>query len=421
MDQYKRVINWLFKQLPVYQNSGSRNYKIDLKKSLSLMEALGHPQNKFPSFHIAGTNGKGSTSHMLASILQAEGFKVGLYTSPHLLDFRERIRINGKLISKKAVVDFIEHHQTQIKNIKLSFFELTVGMAFSAFEQAQVDIAIIEVGLGGRLDSTNVITPIVSAITNVDLDHMEFLGNTRKAIALEKAGIFKKNIPVVIGQKDKETENVFIAKAKEVGTEIIWAKNNNSPIYEMDLLGDYQIQNQRTALTILQSQNKFNCSENSIKKGLKNITKLTGISGRWQIVNDSPFIVIDSAHNSHGMSAAMTQWRRVLEDKSRGFMILGAVKDKDLNFFWDNIPKECILYYTKPSIPRGLPVQELYLAAKENDFSGIACDSFSEAFQQIKTELKTNDALYVGGSTFLVADALKMMEGLSKISNQALK
>ena len=267
MDQYKRVINWLFKQLPVYQNSGSRNYKIDLKKSLSLMEALGHPQNKFPSFHIAGTNGKGSTSHMLASILQAEGFKVGLYTSPHLLDFRERIRINGKLISKKAVVDFIEHHQTQIKNIKLSFFELTVGMAFSAFEQAQVDIAIIEVGLGGRLDSTNVITPIVSAITNVDLDHMEFLGNTRKAIALEKAGIFKKNIPVVIGQKDKETENVFIAKAKEVGTEIIWAKNNNSPIYEMDLLGDYQIQNQRTALTILQSQNKFNCSENSIKKG----------------------------------------------------------------------------------------------------------------------------------------------------------
>ena len=205
------------------------------------METLGHPQNKFPSFHIAGTNGKGSTSHMLASILQSEGYKVGLYTSPHLLDFRERIRINGKLISKKEVIEFIEQYQNQINNIKLSFFELTVGMAFSAFEKAQVDIAIIEVGMGGRLDSTNVITPMVSVITNIDLDHMEFLGNTRAAIAIEKAGIFKKNIPVVIGQKNKETESVFLAKAKEVGTEIIWTENNNFPIYEMDLLGDYQI------------------------------------------------------------------------------------------------------------------------------------------------------------------------------------
>lgn len=371
------------------------------------MENLGHPENTFPSFHIAGTNGKGSTSHMLASILQAEGYKVGLYTSPHLLDFRERIRINGKLISKKEVIEFIEHNQTQINNIELSFFELTVGMAFSAFQKAQVDIAIIEVGMGGRLDSTNVITPLVSAITNIGLDHMEFLGNTRAAIAIEKAGIFKKNIPVVIGQKDKATEKVFLAKAKEVGTEIIWTENNNFPNYEMDLLGDYQIENQRTALTVLQSQNKFKCSENSIKKGLKNISKLTGISGRWQIINDSPFIVIDSAHNSHGMSAAMKQWRKVLANKSRGFMILGAVKDKNLNSFWDNIPKECIVYYTRPSIQRGLPARELYLAAKKNHFSGTACDSFSEAFQKVKTQLKTSDALFIGGSTFLVADMLK--------------
>ncbi len=414
MDQYERVIDWLFKQLPVYQNSGPRNYKIDLKKSWLLMETLGHPQNKFPSFHIAGTNGKGSTSHMLASILQAEGYKVGLYTSPHLLDFRERIRINGELISKKEVIDFIEHNQNQISNIELSFFELTVGMAFSSFEKAQVDIAIIEVGMGGRLDSTNVITPIVSAITNIDLDHMEFLGNTRAAIAIEKAGIFKKNIPVVIGQKNEETESVFLAKAKEVGTEIIWTENNNFPIYEMDLLGDYQIENQRTALTVLQSQNKFKYSENSIKKGLKNISKLTGISGRWQIINDSPFIVIDSAHNSHGMSTAMKQWRKVLANKSRGFMILGVVKDKNLNAFWDNIPKECIVYYTKPSIQRGLPAHELYAAAKENDFLGTACDSFSEAFQQVKTQLKTNDALYIGGSTFLVADVLKVRENILK-------
>jgi dihydrofolate synthase/folylpolyglutamate synthase len=280
-------------------------------------------------------------------------------------------------------------------------------MAFSAFEKAQVDIAIIEVGMGGRLDSTNVITPMVSVITNIDLDHMEFLGNTRAAIAIEKAGIFKKNIPVVIGQKDKETEKVFLTKAKEVGTEIIWTENHNFPIYEMDLLGDYQIENQRTALTVLQSQKKFKCSENSIKKGLKNISKLTGISGRWQIINDSPFIVIDSAHNSHGMSVIMKQWRKVLANKSRGFMILGAVKDKNLNSFWDNIPKECIVYYTRPSIQRGLPARELYLAAKKNHFSGTACDSFSEAFQKVKTQLKTNDALFIGGSTFLVADVLK--------------
>jgi len=408
LDQYERVIDWLFKQLPVYQNSGPKNYKIDLKKSWLLMETLGHPQNKFPSFHIAGTNGKGSTSHMLASILQAEGYKVGLYTSPHLLDFRERIRINGELISKKEVIDFIEQYQNQISNIELSFFELTVGMAFSAFEKSQVDIAIIEVGMGGRLDSTNVITPMVSVITNIDLDHMEFLGNTRAAIAIEKAGIFKKNIPVVIGQKDKETEKVFLRKAKEVGTEIIWTENNNFPIYEMDLLGDYQIENQRTALTVLQSQNKFKCSENSIKKGLKNVSKFTGILGRWQIINDSPFIVIDSAHNPHGMSSAMKQWRNILANKSRGFMILGAVKEKNLNSFWDNIPKECILYFTKPNIQRGLSAHELYLAAKENHFSGTACDSFSEALQKVKTQLKINDALYIGGSTFLVADVLKM-------------
>ena len=408
MDSYDKVIKWLYEQLPVYQNTGGEKYKIDLKKSISFMEILGNPHLRFPSFHIAGTNGKGSTSHMIASILQAEGYKVGLYTSPHLLDFRERIRINGKLISKKQVVDFIKQHKAKIKHLELSFFELTVGLAFSAFETNDIDIAVVEVGMGGRLDSTNVLSPLVSAITNIDLDHMKFLGNTRKNIALEKSGIIKKGVPVVIGQKDKETEDVFINMARKTESEIFWSEDDTQTVYKMDLLGDYQIKNQKLALSVLKAQDKFHCHDSSITKGLKNISKSTGILGRWQIIHQDPYVVLDTAHNGHGMHATMTQWKRILLKKSRGFMILGVVNDKDLSSFWQNIPKDSHLYLTKPNVERGLNVDAFISSAIEHGYTATANESFSDAIHMVRNEILSNDALYIGGSTFLVADALRM-------------
>ena len=409
MDSYEEIISWMFQQLPVYQNSGSKNYKIDLKKTWSFMNYLESPQETFPCFHIGGTNGKGSTSHMISSILMTEGYKVGLYTSPHLLDFRERIKINGKLIPKKFVIDFIKKNKFKIDELKLSFFELTVGMAFDAFRKAKVDLAVIEVGMGGRLDSTNVINPLVSVITNVELDHTEFLGETRRDIAREKAGIIKPNTPVVIEQKDQETQDVFIQVAKKQNSKVVWV-NKSSRVFEMDLKGSYQNQNQRTAIAAISAQNRFPFSTSGIKKGLINTSKSTGFRGRWQIINHEPFIVIDTAHNPSGLKEVMSDWRKIILKKSNSFMILGSVLGKDWDMIWKYIPAESKVFITEPKVQRALPASQLYYSSRKHRTESILCNSLLDAVMRVKKELSENDALFIGGTTFLVADFLRIMD-----------
>ena len=292
---YEQTVNWLFNQLPVYQLDGIFKYKVDLNPILKTCEYLKNPQNTFKSIHVAGTNGKGSSSHMLSSILQESGLKVGLYTSPHLLDFRERIKLNGKFIEKDFVSDFVTNHIEFFENNKISFFEMTVAMAFDYFAKSNVDIAVIETGLGGRLDSTNILDPLVSLITNIGLDHKEFLGNNLKDIAKEKAGIIKKGVPVVISEFQKETFPVFETKAQKIGTDIYLAENTNK--FETDLLGDFQNKNINGVVKVISLLEQLNISYQNIEKGLLNIKRNTGLIGRFQILNDSPKVICDVGHN----------------------------------------------------------------------------------------------------------------------------
>ena len=305
---YKETTDWMFSQLPMFQMQGASAYKKDLTNTHLLVEHLQHPETKFKSIHVAGTNGKGSTSSMIASILQEAGYKVGLYTSPHLKDFRERIRINGEMISEDFVVDFISENKSFFEAHQLSFFEMTVGLAFDYFVKEQVDVAVIEVGMGGRLDSTNVITPLVSVITNIGFDHTQFLGDTLPKIAAEKAGIIKSNIPVVIGEYSEETKPVFLDKAKFENAPIYFAQDNPEVVYECALLGDYQLYNKKTVLQAIKLlQTHFAIDESRITKGFKNVIQNTGLLGRWQILDKAPFTVCDTAHNSHGLKIVLNQ------------------------------------------------------------------------------------------------------------------
>ena len=291
---YQQTVNWMFNQLPMYQLQGASAYKKDLTNTHLLVAHLDNPQEKLKCIHVAGTNGKGSTSHMLASILQEAGFKVGLYTSPHLKDFRERIKINGQDISEEFVTDFINVHKIFFESNDMSFFEMTVGLAFDYFAKEKVDIAVIEVGMGGRLDATNIVTPLVSVITNIGLDHTQFLGNTIELIAFEKAGIIKPEIPVVIGEYISQSKPVFLAKAKEGNSQIYFASDLISENYPSDLIGDYQIQNKKTVvqtIAVLNQQNKFKISLKNIKSGLLNVSKNTGFKGRWQQIGKSPKVI----------------------------------------------------------------------------------------------------------------------------------
>ena len=400
---YQETTAWLFSQLPMFQMQGASAYKKDLTNTLMLVEHLKHPETKFKSIHVAGTNGKGSTSSMIASILQEAGYKVGLYTSPHLKDFRERIRINGEMISEDFVVDFVVQNKSFFEANQLSFFEMTVGLAFDYFAKEQVDVAVIEVGMGGRLDSTNVITPLVSVITNIGFDHTQFLGDTLPKIAAEKAGIIKSNVPVVIGEYSEETKPIFIAKAKLENAPIYFAQDNLEVAYECALLGDYQVHNKKTvlqAIKLLQSQ--FKIEENHIKLGLKNVIQNTGLLGRWQILKQKPFAVCDTAHNSHGLKIVLNQIQKHQFETLH--IVLGVVNDKDLDSILPLFPKNANYYFCKPNVPRGLDAEILKQKAIDFSLFGKVFNSVSEAYDEAVNSAKDSDFIYIGGSTFVVAE-----------------
>ncbi len=404
---YQETTNWLFNQLPMYHLQGASAYKKDLTNVQLLVNHLENPQKKLQCIHVAGTNGKGSTSHMLASILQESGYKVGLYTSPHLIDFRERIKINGIEIPEDFVCNFINKNKVFFEANDMSFFEMTVGLAFDYFAKENVDIAIIEVGMGGRLDATNIITPMISVITNIALDHTQFLGNTVEAIAFEKAGIIKPKIPVVIGEYTSETKPVFLAKAKENDSEIYFASDLITADYPSDLIGDYQIHNKKTVIetvTIVNAQQQFEVSEAQIKNGLLNVVKNTGLLGRWQQLGESPKIICDTAHNKNGLEIVMKQIKKQKFDALH--IVLGVVNDKDLAEILPLFPKEAIYYFCKPNIPRGLDARILKEKAADFGLIGEVYNSVSESYTKSLQNAAKSDMIYIGGSTFVVAEIL---------------
>ena len=401
---YTETLDWLFSQLPAYQKVGKSAYKADLSNIIKLAAYLGDPHEKFKSIHVGGTNGKGSSSHMLASVLQEAGYKVGLYTSPHLKDFRERIKINGKMISENQVIDFVDCHKSFFIDNSLSFFEMTVGMAFDFFANEKVDIAIIEVGLGGRLDATNIITPEVSLITNIGIDHTTFLGSDIKTIAFEKAGIIKRNVPIVISETQTETREVFKEKATLVNAQLFFADQEAVNTYEVDLLGEYQQKNSKGVVKVLDQLKGFNISDAIIKTGLKNVVKNTGLLGRWQILQDEPKVICDTAHNKEGLELTMQQLLKESYEELR--IVFGVVSDKDLTSILPLLPKKAHYYFCSPNISRAMSVDVLYKAAIEEGLSGAKYNSVSEAFTASKNHSFPEDVIYVGGSTFVVAEIL---------------
>ncbi len=400
---YQETLKWMFSQLPMYQRQGKIAFKKNMTNILAFSKELGFPEKKIKTIHVGGTNGKGSTSHMIASVLQEAGYKVGLYTSPHLKKFTERIRINGKEISKQKVTKFIESNKPFLEKQKLSFFEMTVGLAFSTFAKEKVDIAVIEVGLGGRLDSTNIITPEVSVITNIGLDHTQFLGEILPEIAFEKAGIIKKNTPVVIGEYQKEVVAVFINKSKKNNSKIIFASDDKKN-YLTDLLGDYQKNNTKTAVTAIKQLKGFKISDNHIKKGLLNVVKNTNLLGRWQVLQDNPKVICDTAHNKEGLSYVLHQLKN--EKYNKLHIVLGVVNDKKLEDVLPLFPKKAIYYFCKPNIIRGLNEKELQKIAKKFGLKGESFFSVNKAYKKAVSSAKNSDLIYVGGSTFVVAEVI---------------
>lgn len=399
---YKETLDWMFSQLPMYQQKGIVALNAKLDNIIEFSTLLGNPEKKFKSIHVAGTNGKGSSSHMLASILQEAGYKVGLYTSPHLKDFRERIKIDGQMVSEKFVVDFISEHKAFLDYKKLSFFEMTVGMAFTYFAEEKVDIAIVEVGLGGRLDSTNIITPEVSLITNIGLDHTHILGDTLEKIALEKAGIIKPRVPVVISERQPETEMIFTLIAHQLQSKIIFADTLKAHHYKTDLLGEYQQQNSRGVVATIQQLKAFEVSEKAIAQGLQKVVQNTGLMGRWQILQENPLVVCDTAHNKEGLHYVLKQIAKQKYDELH--MVLGFVNDKDVTSVLKLFPKEAKYYFVKPNISRGMEVEQLSELAKSQGIEGDSFNSVNAGFKAALANANTNDFVYVGGSTFVVAE-----------------
>ena len=403
---YQDTLDWMFLQLPMYQHQGQSAFRKDLSNTIKLAKQLNHPENNFKTIHVAGTNGKGSTSHMLASILQEAGYKVGLYTSPHLKDFRERVKINGKVISKQFVTNFIKRYKLYFEANSLSFFEMTVGMAFNYFSKQKVDIAVIEVGMGGRLDSTNIIIPEVSVITNIGFDHMQFLGNTLEAIAYEKGGIIKPNIPVVIGETQNETTPVFKQLAKKNNSKIVFADKEKTKTYTSDLTGIYQSKNMLTVIQSIKELQKkgFNITEENIKKGLLQVVKNTGLMGRWQTLQTNPKVVCDTGHNRDGLSYVMKQLSNEVFDNLH--MVFGVVNDKDLTSIIDLLPKKATYYFCKPDIPRGLNANELKKVLNDFGLIGEAYNSVNDAYKSALKKASLTDFVFIGGSTFVVAEII---------------
>lgn len=400
---YQETLSWLFGRLPMFQNQGKKALNHKLDNIQKLVSFLGNPHTKFKSLHIAGTNGKGSSSHMLASVLQEAGYKVGLYTSPHLKDFRERIKINGKEIYESEVIDFVKKYKSFFEENYLSFFEMTVGLAFDYFAKEQVDIAVIEVGLGGRFDSTNIINPEVSLITNISKDHTDILGNTLAEIATEKAGIIKKNTPVVISERDEETASVFIEKAKKENAPIIFASSITTDL-NTDLQGLYQQKNIKGVLAVLDFlRNDFwEISDENIKNGLLNVVKNTGLKGRWQTLSENPKIICDTGHNEAGLAYVIEQISKQSYDSLH--LVLGFVKEKDVETVLDMFPKKAHYYFCKPNIPRGLDVEILTEMASRKGLIGKTYSSVNEALTAAKKHSLPSDFIFVGGSTFVVAE-----------------
>ena len=408
----------------MFQRVGSAAYKADLDNTFRLDAYFDHPHRKFHTIHVAGTNGKGSTSHILAAILQSAGYKTGLYTSPHLLDFRERIRVDGAMIPQREVVDFVEQHQAVIQEVKPSFFEMTVAMAFDYFARQGVDVAVIEVGMGGRLDSTNIVTPLVSVITNISHDHGQFLGDTLEKIAGEKAGIIKPGVPVVIGETQPETAPVFTRIAAERQAPIVFAdrtmqsvreanniikitKNNAKTAYTLDLAGDYQEKNLRTVLAavrVLNGRGTLRLPDAVVQAGISRAACLTGLRGRWQVLSEHPLVLADTGHNEAGIREIAAQIDRTPHD--RLFMVFGVVNDKDLERIWPLLPRNAYYIYTQAKIERALNSETLAQQAKEQGFSGEVVPDIPTAVCRAQQLAGENDLIFIGGSTFTVAEAL---------------
>lgn len=403
---YEKTLDYLFTLLPMYQRVGKAAYKVDLSNTILLCKLLGNPENKFKSVHIAGTNGKGSTSHMIASVLQEAGYKVGLYTSPHLKDFRERIKINGKMITEGEVINFVTEHKSKFEEISLSFFEWTVGLAFNYFSKQKVDIAVVETGLGGRLDSTNVINPEVSVITNIGIDHTQFLGDTIELIAKEKAGIIKLKIPVVIGESREETKFVFNHKAEEMNAPICYADSEDNQLYQTDLKGNYQQKNLKTSVATIQilKEKGWKISEENIKSGLLSVVKNTELLGRWQILGESPLVICDTGHNKEGIEEIVNQLEKTKYNTLH--IVFGAVNDKSIDTVLDLLPKKAQYYFCQANIPRALDVNVLFELAQKKGLRGRKYKSVKEALYSAKENVLENDLIFIGGSTFVVAEVL---------------
>jgi dihydrofolate synthase/folylpolyglutamate synthase len=400
---YQKCIDWLFQQLPMYQRTGSIAYKADIGNIVLACQKLENPQNTFKSVHIAGTNGKGSTSHMIASVFQEAGYKTGLYTSPHLKDFRERIRINGNMISQVEVIEFVKSNKEWFTEIGMSFFEMTVAMAFHHFSKQKVDIAIIETGLGGRLDSTNIITPDLSIITNIGLDHTNLLGDTIEKIAVEKAGIVKENTPVVIGRNQENTLPIFKKIAEEKNAPLIISKAST---LKTDLLGKYQEENVSTTHTSINTLIKkgWNISDENLKKGLLNVQKNTSLKGRWTILNNSPLTVCDTGHNVDSIKWISQQIKETPHKQLH--FVLGMVSDKSIDKILSLLPKNATYYFCKANIPRALDESELKKIASKYSLKGTPFSSVKKAFSSAKLKANKSDLIFIGGSTFTVAEIL---------------
>jgi dihydrofolate synthase/folylpolyglutamate synthase len=427
---YEQTLEFLFSRLPAYHRIGKAAYKNDLNNTIALDNYFGNPHLKYKTIHVAGTNGKGSVSHMIASILQEAGYRTGLYTSPHLKDFRERIKVNGEIISENEVIAFIEKHRNIIESLKPSFFEMTVAMAFEYFAESKVDIAVIEVGLGGRLDSTNVIKPILSIITNIGHDHMDLLGSALEKIASEKAGIIKENIPVVISETQSEIKNVFINAAIKSGSQISFADKRFLCTLEdtdsMDgerrykitdlqthqkfegiigLGGDYQIKNLKAVFSVFDNlRDQFDFSANNIKDGIRNVVKNTGLKGRWQILGYNPLTICDTGHNKEGLELVIDQILCI--PKSGLHIIIGFVNDKDMNSILPLFPTEATYYFTKASVSRALGEEILKSEAAKYGLIGESYSDVKTALKYARENARQSDMIFIGGSTFIVAEAI---------------
>lgn len=421
---YPETLDFLFTQMPMFSRTGGDAYKEGLDNIISLSMLYGEPQEQFKCIHVAGTNGKGSTSHLIASVLQESGYKVGLFTSPHLVDFRERIRVNGKMISKQEVVDFANAYVNANTKSSPSFFELTTIMAFDYFQKKKVDFAVIETGLGGRLDSTNIITPIISVITNISFDHTQFLGDTLQKIATEKAGIIKNRIPVVIGEADDEVRNIFVKKAKEMQSPIVFAEDNNQIVsYKREndrfvfetltngtiideLSGECQVKNANTVLNVLHVLQSSGVSipQSAIENGFKHVCSISGLMGRWMIVGDSPRVICDTGHNVAGVKYIVQQLAK--EQYNRLHIVLGFVKDKDITHILEMLPQYASYYFTNANIPRAFPAKELKVLATAHGLNGNDYFTVSDAYKAALESAQPDDMIFIGGSTFVVADFL---------------